>query len=130
MISTVLYDPESNPNERVNNNMPIETENNDKKSLTYSWNMTTKKEEEVSRETFSPTILEYIIRDMNVSSCHPEILFSLKDVEPLLHQTFQPLIPYSQILSLLTVTMNKRYMDDIKRRVLHLQRYQILMIII
>lgn len=129
MISTVLYDPESNPNERVNNNMPIETENNDKKSLTYSWNMTTKKEE-VSRETFSPTILEYIIRDMNVSSCHPEILFSLKDVEPLLHQTFQPLIPYSQILSLLTVTMNKRYMDDIKRRVLHLQRYQILMIII
>lgn len=115
----------------MRNNTPIETKNNDKESPVYSWNQTTKKEEEeVSRETFSPTILEHIIRDMSVSSCHPEILFSLKDVEPLLHQTFQPLIPYSQILSLLTVTMNKRYMDDIKRRVLHLQRYHTFIIII
>ena len=90
----------------------------------YSWDVElgSKEEEVITRETFSPTLLEYVMRDMDVGSCDANVMYCLKEVEPILHSSFQPLITYEQIPSLLSVTMNSRRMLPMKKKLLSMQR--------
>ena len=59
---------------------------------------------------------------MTIESCDMEMIYCLKEIEPELHQITPFLLPSSQILYLLTLTMNKRYMEKLKLHVIHLQR--------
>lgn len=75
----------------------------------------------ITRETFSPTVLEFMMRDMGVESCDADVMYCLKEVEPMLHSSFQPLLPLEQIPSLLAVTMNSKRMLPMKKKLLSMQ---------
>lgn len=89
----------------------------------YSWEVPlSSKPEEVTRESFSPTVLEFMMRAMTPDSCDTDVMFCLKEVEPVLHTVYQPLLPLEQIPSLLAVTMNMKRMLPLKARLLQMER--------
>ena len=85
----------------------------------YSWEVALpRRQEEVTRESFAPTVLEF----MTPASCDTDVMLCLKEVEPALHAAYQPLLPLAQVPALLGVTMNMRRMLPLKARLGQLQR--------
>ena len=74
-----------------------------------------------TQETFSPTVLETMMRNMTVQSCVPEVMLCLKEVEPFLHTYHPPLFTREQYLSLLTCTMSHKSLKSIRNQLLALQ---------
>ena len=74
-----------------------------------------------TQETFSPTVLETLMRNMTVQSCIPEVMLCLKEVEPYLHTYHPPLFTREQYLSLLTCTMSHKSLKSIRNQLLALQ---------
>ena len=73
----------------------------------YSWEVALpRRQEEVTRESFAPTVLEFMMRAMTPASCDTDVMLCLKEVEP----------------ALLGVTMNMRRMLPLKARLGQLQR--------
>lgn len=89
----------------------------------YSWEVALpRRQEEVTRESFAPTVLEFMMRAMTPASCDTDVMLCLKEVEPALHAAYQPLLPLAQVPALLGVTMNMRRMLPLKARLGQLQR--------
>lgn len=89
----------------------------------YSWEVALPcRQEEVTRESFAPTVLEFMMRAMTPASCDTDVMLCLKEVEPALHAAYQPLLPLAQVPALLGVTMNMRRMLPLKARLGQLQR--------
>ena len=120
ILSVVLFDSQSIPSFSSNESHSFSESECENTPITYSWDNKHNGEKE-HNECETMTVLEYLTREMNPSSCDCEMLFALKEVEPTLHQTFIPFLPTSHILSLLTFTMNKPYMTATKNRLLQLQ---------
>lgn len=120
--SVVLRDAESASEAELHGEQ-VEENNNSPEEVLYSWDVElgSKEEEVITRETFSPTVLEFMMRDMGVESCDADVMYCLKEVEPMLHSSFQPLLPLEQIPSLLAVTMNSKRMLPMKKKLLSMQ---------
>lgn len=110
------FEAESHGEQTEENKTPPE-------EVRYSWDVElgSKEEEVITRETFSPTVLEFMMRDMGVESCDTDVMYCLKEVEPILHSSFQPLLPLEQIPTLLSVTMNSKRMLPMKKKLLSMQ---------
>ena len=74
-----------------------------------------------TQETFSPTVLETLMRNMTVQSCIPEVMLCLKEVEPFLHAYHPPLFTREQYCSLLTCTMSHKSLKSIRNQLLAIQ---------
>ncbi|KAK8804417.1 hypothetical protein WA538_004430 [Blastocystis sp. DL] len=75
--------------------------------------------EKVFTESFSPTILECMMKDMTLENCNPEVMFCLKEMEPLLQKNHPPLFSKAQIPFLLSLTLSD---SELKARLKALQR--------
>ena len=75
--------------------------------------------EKVFTESFSPTILECMMKDMTLENCNPEVMFCLKEMEPLLQKNHPPLFSKAQIPFLLSLTLSD---SELKVRLKALQR--------
>lgn len=92
---------------------------------TYSWDFpldACETSEEVTRESFAPTVLEHMMKHANLQSCNPDLMLCLKEVEPLLHTQHHSIIQHTQVLSLLACTMNTKRMFPIRNRLIQKQR--------
>ena len=78
-------------------------------------------EEDVTRETFSPTVLEYMMRNMTLESCNTDVMLCLKGVEPILHQYKPMLIEKTQLLSLFASTLTHKALLPLRDRLLDYQ---------
>ena len=75
--------------------------------------------EKVFTDSFSPTILECMMKDMTLENCNPEVMFCLKEMEPLLQKNHPPLFSKAQIPFLLSLTLSD---SELKARLKALQR--------
>ena len=75
--------------------------------------------EKVFTESFSPTILECMMKDMTLENCNPEVMFCLKEMELLLQKNRPPLFSKAQIPFLLSLTLSD---SELKARLKALQR--------
>ena len=75
--------------------------------------------EKVFTESFSPTILECMMKDMTLENCNPEVMFCLKEMELLLQKNHPPLFSKAQIPFLLSLTLSD---SELKARLKALQR--------
>ena len=75
--------------------------------------------ERVFTESFSPTILECMMKDMTLENCNPEVMFCLKEMEPFLQKNHPPLFSKAQIPFLLSLTLSD---SELKTRLKALQR--------
>ncbi len=78
-------------------------------------------EDDVTRETFSPTVLEYMMRNMTLESCNTDVMLCLKGVEPILHQYKPMLIEKTQLPSLFASTLTHKSLLPLRNRLLDYQ---------
>ena len=78
-------------------------------------------EDDVTRETFSPTVLEYMMRNMTLESCKTDVMLCLKGVEPILHQYKPMLIEKTQLPSLFASTLTHKSLLPLRNRLLDYQ---------
>ena len=114
IYTVVLAEPAEPSSSRSRANLP-----------TYSWDFpldARETSEEVTRESFAPTVLEHMMKHANLQSCNPDLMLCLKEVEPLLHAQHHSIILRTQVLSLLACTMNTKRMVPIRNRLIQKQR--------
>ena len=78
-------------------------------------------EDEVTQETFSPTVLEYMMRSMTLESCNADVMLCLKGVEPILHKYKPMLIKKTQLPSLFASTLTHKSLLPLRDRLLDYQ---------
>lgn len=78
--------------------------------------------EKVFTESFSPTILECMMKDMTLENCNPEVMFCLKEMEPLLQKNHPPLFSKAQIPFLLSLTLSDSELKARLKALQHMKR--------
>lgn len=76
-------------------------------------------QERVFTESFTPTVLECVMKDMTLENCNPEAMLCLKEIEPYLQKNHTPLFSKAQIPFLLSLTLSD---SALKARLKTLQR--------